>query len=75
MSHSEESGCARDVPAVHISPPVQVADAALLAEALNAILNLDLGVTAERLVRREVAEILVRHHLTPAVLRRMLHPA
>lgn len=43
---------------VRLCTPVQVADPAKLAKALNAILALDLGTDAERLIRSEIRESL-----------------
>jgi hypothetical protein len=39
---------------VRVSPAVRITDPAKLERALNAILNLDLGAEAERMIRSEV---------------------
>lgn len=41
---------------VRTSPAVFVADPAKLEKALNAVLGLDLGIDAERLIRAEIRE-------------------
>lgn len=57
-----EAAAAESVPApapvfvVRTSPAVLVTDPAKLEKALNAILGLDLGVDAERLIRAEIRE-------------------